>query len=307
MTIANLAFIDEREFEILCDDLVGRKLSVEVKRGKRGPDGGIDGFFPWDGGHGVVQAKHYLGTGFSGLFGKLKNEELQRARTIGARRYFLMTSCGLSPDNRKAIKELFGDLLAEEDIFSGDDICAALSNPENSEIVKNHYKPRLSRIFRDNLSRIFTGPLKTLGEKYFQTVPKPVETFRPSRPGLRPKPENRRRGAASQPKRRGQGTVRRADGLSVDDSLDPHFRFARHRALPASFRPSGRPRVVGHEMLRVTNAHENAIPPIANHIKRYSCGVFVSVRDVEGLSCSASRRGPGRVKWRGGSPRRSRR
>ena len=54
--------------------------------------------------------------------------------------------------------------------------------------------PRLSRIFRDNLSRIFTGPLETLGEKSFRTVPKLVETFRPSRPGLRPKHENRRRG-----------------------------------------------------------------------------------------------------------------
>ena len=42
---------------------------------------------------------------------------------------------------------------------------------------------RLSRIFRDNLSRIFTSPPKTLGEQYFRAGPKPVETFRPSRPG----------------------------------------------------------------------------------------------------------------------------
>ena len=165
----------------------------------------------------------------------------------------------------------------------------------------------LSRISRDNLSRIFTGPVKTLDEKYFRQSQNrlglSVQTVRAF--GRNTKTDDA--GAASQPKRRGQGTVRRADGLSVDDSLGSHFRFARHRALPASFRPSGRPRVVGHEMLRVTNAHENAIPPIANHIKRYSCGVFVSVRDAEGLSCSTSRRGPGRVKWRGGSPRRSRR
>ena len=53
---------------------------------------------------------------------------------------------------------------------------------------------RLSRIFRDNLSRIFTKPPKTLGEKYFRAGAKPVETFRPSRPGLRPRHENRRRG-----------------------------------------------------------------------------------------------------------------
>ena len=52
--------------------------------------------------------------------------------------------------------------------------------------------PRLSRIFRDNLSRIFTRPPKTLGEKYSRAGPKPVETFRPSRPGLRPRHETLR-------------------------------------------------------------------------------------------------------------------
>ena len=54
--------------------------------------------------------------------------------------------------------------------------------------------PPLSRFLRDNLSRIFTKPLKTLDEKYFRAGPKPVETFRPSRPGLRPRHKNRRRG-----------------------------------------------------------------------------------------------------------------
>ena len=53
---------------------------------------------------------------------------------------------------------------------------------------------RLSRIFRDNLSRIFTRPPKTLGEKYFRAGPKPVETFRPSRPGLRPRQKPTTRG-----------------------------------------------------------------------------------------------------------------
>ena len=140
MTTTSLSFIDEREFETLCDDLIGQMVKVEVKRGKKGPDGGIDGFFPWNGGFGVVQAKHYLGTGFGGLFGKLKNSELKRAQAIGAQRYFLMTSCGLTFDNRSAIKDIFGKLLTSEDIFSGDDICARLEEPENKWILKKHYK-----------------------------------------------------------------------------------------------------------------------------------------------------------------------
>ena len=75
-------------------------------------------------------------------------------------------------------------------------------------------------------------------------------------------------GAAAQPKRRGRGAVRRANGLSADSTLDFRCRFARHRASPASFRPSGRPRAVGHETLRVTKGHENARPSVVSDNRR---------------------------------------
>ena len=75
-------------------------------------------------------------------------------------------------------------------------------------------------------------------------------------------------GAAAQPKRRGRGAVRRANGLSADSTLDFRCRFARHRASPASFRPSGRHRAVGHETLRVTKGHENARPSVVSDNRR---------------------------------------
>ena len=75
-------------------------------------------------------------------------------------------------------------------------------------------------------------------------------------------------GAAAQPKRRGRGAVRRANGLSADSTLDFRCRFARHRASPALFRPSGRPRAVGHETLRVTKGHENARPSVVSDNRR---------------------------------------
>lgn len=46
-------------------------------------------------------------------------------------------------------------------------------------------KAPLSRFLRDNLSRIFTKPLKTLDEKYFRPVPNALRTFfwrRPNHP-----------------------------------------------------------------------------------------------------------------------------
>ena len=74
--------------------------------------------------------------------------------------------------------------------------------------------------------------------------------------------------AASQPKRRRRGAVRRANGLSADDTPYFHLRLARHRASPASFRPSGRPRVVGHETLRVTKGHESTHPSVVRDTRQ---------------------------------------
>ena len=120
----------------------------------------------------------------------------------------------------------------------------------------------------DNLSRIFTRPLKTLGEKIFgqsknltRLSVRAVLAF-----GRNTKTDDAR--AASQPKRRRRGAVRRANGLSADDTPYFHLRLARHRASPASFRPSGRPRVVGHETLRVTKGHESTHPSVVSDTRQ---------------------------------------
>ena len=54
-----------------------------------------------------------------------------------------------------------------------------------TRVVNQAVKTPLSRFLRDNLSRIFTKPLKTLNEKYFLPVPKALWTFfwrHPNRP-----------------------------------------------------------------------------------------------------------------------------
>lgn len=143
----NLSALDDREFETLCDDLIGQRLGVSVKRGKGGRDGGIDGSFLQGSEQGVVQAKHYGATGFSGLLSELKKSEVKRAERIGAPRYILMTSCGLSEGNRDDVLAVYhGLIVSREDIFSGDDICAELSKPENDWILQKHYKLWLSSV-----------------------------------------------------------------------------------------------------------------------------------------------------------------
>ena len=89
---------------------------------------------------------------------------------------------------------------------------------------------RLSRIFGDNLSRIFTRPLKTLGEKYFRAVQKPDETFRTSRLGLRPKHENRRR----------EGCFAAETTQAWRGSTGEWTLSRRHAVFPSPSRPSPR-------------------------------------------------------------------
>ena len=89
---------------------------------------------------------------------------------------------------------------------------------------------RLSRIFGDDLSRIFTRPLKTLGEKYFRAVQKPDETFHTSRLGLRPKHENRRR----------EGCFAAETTQAWRGSTGEWTLSRRHAGFPSPSRPSPR-------------------------------------------------------------------
>ena len=148
MRALDLVRINDREFETLCAEVLGVKFGVDVKQGRPGPDGGIDGLFSVDGcPGGVMQAKHYFGSGIRALISRLKNVEVQKAEASKAKRYVLMTSCSLGPQDRNEILGLFhGIIRSGEDIYSGDDICSLLDSPGYEWIKKKHYNLWLSDI-----------------------------------------------------------------------------------------------------------------------------------------------------------------
>lgn len=148
MHVEDLSRISDREFESLCCEVLGVKLACEVKQGRPGPDGGIDGFFPVAGnGKGVMQAKHYLRSGSNVLISRLRKVEVMKAKSSGASRYVLMTSCCLSPRERGDILKLFDGLIPfEEDIYSGEDICSMLDSPAYEWIKRRHFNLWLSDI-----------------------------------------------------------------------------------------------------------------------------------------------------------------
>ena len=105
MTNYDFRSLHDKEFELLCADLLAASLCTTVETFKSGRDQGIDGrFFPVSGGVGILQCKHYAGSSFSKLLSKLQTEELPKVVQLAPVRYVLATSLPLSAPNKEKIK-----------------------------------------------------------------------------------------------------------------------------------------------------------------------------------------------------------
>lgn len=77
--------LNDKEFEILCSDLLGSHFDVRFERFKQGKDSGIDGrFFNSDGEEIILQCKHWISTPFSQLVRALKVTEKPKIDKISA-------------------------------------------------------------------------------------------------------------------------------------------------------------------------------------------------------------------------------
>lgn len=129
--------LSPHDFEQLSRDLIQERDGLTLESFKTGRDGGIDFRYAKGKEKLIVQCKHYAGTGWDGLFRDLK-KEAQKAATLAPSRYILVTSVGLSPQNKASVQVLFGDALAAGDILGRDDINNLLGL--HSAIEEKHYK-----------------------------------------------------------------------------------------------------------------------------------------------------------------------
>ncbi|MCP9796807.1 GTP-binding protein [Cyanobium sp. Lug-B] len=127
------------EFQDLVNDLLAKKLGCAIERFKPGRDGGIDGRLSWAKGIGVIQTKHYRGSGISKLISKIKSSECEKAKTLQTSRYFFVTSLGLSPLNKNKIIAAFSGVpLESRDILGSDEVNALLR--EFPDVHRTYYK-----------------------------------------------------------------------------------------------------------------------------------------------------------------------
>lgn len=113
--------LSPHDFEELARDLIQARDGIMLESFKTGKDGGIDFRYARGKESTVVQCKHYVETGLTGLMRDLK-KEVSKVAIAKPSRYLLVTSVGLSPQNKADIEALFSPVLATGDILGRNDI-----------------------------------------------------------------------------------------------------------------------------------------------------------------------------------------
>jgi len=166
--------LNDKEFENLTLELISKERKQRYERFKSGRDGGIDGrFYHSDGTQEIVQCKHYLKTGFSGLISSLKKKsdkginEINKVFILDPKKYIFITSVPLSTENKKVIKDLFFPYIKNDnDIYGQEDLNQILAN--SPDIEKRYYKLWLSSTVV--LDRIFNNAIESRSEFLLEDI-----------------------------------------------------------------------------------------------------------------------------------------
>lgn len=132
--------LNDKEFEILCTDLLSKACGQKFERFKPGKDLGVDGrFFSPTGGEVILQCKHWAKTPLPQLVNSLRNVEQPKLSRLAPKKYIIAVSNSLSRVNKKDIFDALQPYLkSESDIYGCEDLNDILRN--NKEIERAHYK-----------------------------------------------------------------------------------------------------------------------------------------------------------------------
>lgn len=167
--------LNDKEFEVLANDLLSKREGVTVDRYKPGKDGGVDGrFFAVNGNEVIIQSKHWIKSGITALINHLQKSELPIIINLNPPRYILVTSLELSKANKEKIKATLAPYVKSEDDIVGQENLNDLIS-KNSDIEKKHFKLWLSS--SAVLSIIFNNALTGRSEAKREEIVKAAEHY----------------------------------------------------------------------------------------------------------------------------------
>lgn len=131
--------LNDKEFEILCVDLLGEVEGQRIERFKAGRDAGVDGrFFVHGSKEVILQCKHWSNTPVSQLLRELTSTEKSKVEKLKPHRYILAVSNPLSRADKKVLAHAFAPYLSESDIYGKEDLNDQLK--AKPHIEQRHYK-----------------------------------------------------------------------------------------------------------------------------------------------------------------------
>lgn len=166
----NYSNIEDMEFETLSRDLLKKYTGFEFSIFAKGRDNGIDGRYENENEKIIFQSKHYLKTGFDGLFRSLEKNELKKVKELSPTRYILITTLDLTPNQVDKIFGLFKPYIKNKlDIIGQKKIDEILDS--NKEILLKYPNlwfdyGLLKEIFGEKISSHYSEKIEELKEKY---------------------------------------------------------------------------------------------------------------------------------------------
>ncbi|WP_426619477.1 restriction endonuclease [Pseudomonas rustica] len=132
--------LNDKEFEVLCTDLIGASENVRFERFKPGRDSGVDGrYFSVSGGERILQAKHWSGTPFPQLLSHISKSEAPKVGLLNPERYILVLSHSLSRANKSELTRILrAHASCPIDIYGREDLNDLLS--QHPQVERRHFK-----------------------------------------------------------------------------------------------------------------------------------------------------------------------
>ncbi|BBE72972.1 restriction endonuclease [Oharaeibacter diazotrophicus] len=152
--------LSSHDLEVLTRDLLQVHWGFDIESFKAGRDGGIDLRYAVGPSKTIIQVKHYLRTGLTGLMRDLELEAV-KVRRLAPSRYVLVTSVPLSPANKDAISGIIGtEYLKPQDIIGAEGLNNLIG--QHPDVEGRHYKLWLAS--RGVLDRVIHNAARTRSE-----------------------------------------------------------------------------------------------------------------------------------------------